>query len=805
MNPKGAADRKPDSYEITRPDFPDEAATGGLQITAEAEGGRETETGISPFFAGATRQLINGVDLASGVPLGLSVLSSTGDPAGDVETIFNNDMAANPKVPVTRFDLSGYGGSNFSKWENPYAIFAETAKTQFQVTVGRTALEIIKVASVLHPWGIKVTRSVIVERRSGGGVIRRDTGWQATSPGLLDYRYSDPTDPAPDPQVADYAFDAGVFKGLFGIRGIRPAPGLPFSSGGATFVPYYFDAELALEGLAGHTPANGILGWLQTAPNGAPASRDALRALLQSQGAAGGPVDAWIDFGASKLPFRAQRIEMDVTDDGGAPLFVATVRGVPKLPTTGAWSVVQRPVAVVPPDGGEAVPVSETRGVPIVRRYAVRYPAGVATAFAEPPRDLAVPVGDWRMADPVDLLVPAAPQNDYCLLQSAPTHGFLFPRPYARNSGAARVLSDAAPELAVIIARATSKGAFPPPGNAIRLAAPMPFDVGPGGSMALPGVVSVVNHPTPLRIAGESGHGSLLSYDGSTLELELTADKWRADFTGLTMWSDIAGLVGATGAKLRIVGSTDQRPQVAEIETLVYEPVERILTYLPIFGVRDKLGPIDLGASNAKHEIKIDIATIQEVPKNGFSIAGGSIKLLLGAGGSTGFDMATGGVKASGQLTAGAKGEFPFLSVGVASAYIIVQLDVTFSIASVVGVVKSESLELVAFAGVGVKGEIGPFKAYAYLGIGFVFVYDFVADVAKFGGLVRFEAGVDLKIVKVKLLAELKGIVYKAIPAGETTEKTLCDYAGKVKLQVDIFLIISISATYTVSDTKALD
>lgn len=324
--------------------------------------------------------------------------------------------------------------------------------------------------------------------------------------------------------------------------------------------------------------------------------------------------------------------------------------------------------------------------------------------------------------------------------------------------------------------------------------------------MALPGVVSVVNHPTPLRIAGESGHGSLLSYDGSTLELELTADRWRAEFAGLTMWSDIAGLVGATGAKLRIVGSTDQRPQVAEIETLVYEPVERILTYLPIFGVRDKLGPIDLGASNAKHEIKIDIATIQEVPKNGFSIAGGSIKLLLGAGGSTGFDMATGGVKASGQLTAGAKGEFPFLSVGVASAYIVVQLDVTFSIASVVGVVKSESLELVAFAGVGVKGEIGPFKAYAYLGIGFVFIYDFVADVAKFGGLVRFEAGVDLKIVKVKLLAELKGVVYKAIPPdGGTTEKTLCDYAGKVKLQVDIFLIISISATYTVSDTKALD
>ena len=177
-----------------------------------------------------------------------------------METIFNNDMAANPQVPVTRFDLSGYGGSNFSEWENPFAIFAEAAKTQFQVAVGRTALEIIKVASVLHPWGIRVTRSVIVERRSGGGVIRRDTGWQATSPGLFDYRYIDPTAPAPDIAVADYAFDAGIFRGCStsAASGRRPACRSPRRR--RRFVPYYFDAELALEGLAGRTAAIGILG-----------------------------------------------------------------------------------------------------------------------------------------------------------------------------------------------------------------------------------------------------------------------------------------------------------------------------------------------------------------------------------------------------------------------------------------------------------------------------------------------------------------------------------------------------------------
>ena len=76
------------------------------------------------------------------------------------------------------------------------------------------------------------------------------------------------------------------------------------------------------------------------------------------------------------------------------------------------------------------------------------------------------------------------------------------------------------------------------------------------------------------------------------------------------------------------------------------------------------------------------------------------------------------------------------------------------------GAVTSEKLELMAFVGIGVEGKIGPFKAYAFLGIGFVLVYDAIADQTKYGGLVALEAGVDLVIVKVKIRAELKGLVY---------------------------------------------
>ena len=117
---------------------------------------------------------------------------------------------------------------------------------------------------------------------------------------------------------------------------------------------------------------------------------------------------------------------------------------------------------------------------------------------------------------------------------------------------------------------------------------------------------------------------------------------------------------------------------------------------------------------------------------------------------------------------------------------------------------------MLAFVGIGVKGSIGPFQAYAYLGIGFVLSYDIINDKPKYGGLVKLEAGVEVVVVKIKLTAELQGLVYKdnvALPPPEvgTEEKTLCDYSGKVKLQVDIFLIISINASYSFSGTKELE
>lgn len=803
LQPKDQGPRRADRYDYNRPRFPDMQSEGGIQVVAHAEYGKPDNGGVSPMFQGRMRQLLNGVDLPSGLPLGISVLGDTSpQPQGSVETIFNNDMAANPKVPVTRIDLSGYGGSNFSDWNNPFAAFAEAAKVQFRYMIGRTALEVIKVNSVLHPWGIRVTRSVTIERRPGGGVIRRDSGWQAFTPGLFDYRYIDPaigTDTA-DIQVAPYAFDAGVFRGLFNVRTIRPAPGAVFSDSGATLVPYYFDADVALEGVPGRTGAFGILGYLQAEPNGKPASAAAIQSLIQQQGPIGGPIETWMDFGGSGLPFRAQRIEVGLADDGGSPLFVATVRGVPKLPETGAWSVVTRPVASIPAGGGEAVPVAESRGVPVVRRYPIAYPAGNDDAFTEPP--LTGTAGDYRFADAADVLVPAAPANDYALVQSTPTHAFLYPRPFVDAATAPRIESGHQAALADIFARSTSKGAFPPAGNTIELpAGSLHFDVTPGGKLALSQPIVIASHPTPLRIGGTTGHGSSLFYNTATLRLDIEADRWEAEFTGLRIWSDISGLNEISGSEMRIVGSTDQRPQIAEMSTLMLQEIEDILTFIPIFGTRGTQGPIDLGATNAKHELKIDVKYgVTIPPTQAVFPAGAGIKLKLFVKQSTGVDLATGGAKASATFGVALEGKIPIVSFAVVAVFIVVSGEITFSLTSVSGTVTSEKLELMAFVGIGVEGKIGPFKAYAFLGIGFVLVYDAIADVTKYGGLVALEAGVDLVIVNVKIRAELKGLFYFD-PVAAVNK---CDYSGSVKVQVDIFLVFSISATYQVTETATI-
>lgn len=793
--------RKPDSYEITEPNFIVEdnqegklEVKGGLQITVKAENGEQGKDKKSSSFEGRIVQLKNGVDL-SGAPLGLSVLSAKSDPVGDVESIFNRQMEINPIVPVTRFDLSGYGGSNFSDWNDPFARFGETAKVQFQVIGGRTTLEIVKVMGWLYPWMVKSTRSVIVERTSGGGVIRRDTGWQAITEGICDSRYADA-----DEVIENlYDFDGGIFKGFFNIRQIRPAPGLPFSTGDATFAPYYFDADLVLDGLKDQkrVPVTGVLSWLQVKPTSKPVTPDQLRSLIKAQGPPGGSLEAWIEFGTSRLPFRARRIEIDVVDNPitGRPTFVATVRGVPKLPNTGAWSVVQRNVKNVLGGSGEAVPVSETKGVPVIRRYPIQYPL-TKQVFSEPPLMSGSLPGDWRMADPADLFSPGDPENDYCFLQNTPTHAFLYPRPVAEISKSQKISSTVSPEIADIFMRSTSKGAFPPRPNNIRLDTTLEFNV-INDSLELDRKISL----SPIKslwLAGQSGQGTQLTYDNSSIEIEISSNNWSAKFDNLRLWSDIAGFQRANGAQFNLNGSSRTKSQVTKIRPLLPEKIENLLSLIPGFTNRQEVGPIELSATNAKHEIKIGFALEVQIPPNS------DVSVWLGLGASIGYDFANKFKKAL-ELFAVLRAEFPIYGV---PAFVHLELlfsagiETTFAISNSTlntstGIIPKEKLELALLVGVGKKQAL--YSAYFGIGIYLPIPFKTFWDL---GLIVRAEGKIKIKIAEVKLKLKLSGEAKgKLDPDQYNSKKFICSWTLKVKINVEIAFLTSINTTYSISDS----
>lgn len=343
LTPQHTVTRNAGALTIVQPAFPQKGMKGGIQLNLLAESGHPKFESRSPGFEGFMAQTLNGYELFTGTELGLSVLGATLQPEASVETQFNKEFSASgtaAMVPVTRFDLSGYGASNFSAWDNPGAM-ASVGKVQFKIMVGRTAFEVVKFVSKIYPWGMTVTRSVTIERRSGGGVIRKDSGWQAAKAGIFDFRVTGiPTNP--------YVFRPGVFRGCFDAKNIRPASNTiiqlsdPANGNNVELAPVYFDANVQLDGQVDTTiTSNGVLGFIQLEPkpdtNVEPwqprlLSPAALQKLITDQGAIGGPVDAMLDVGNSNFRFRASRFEVDVTDSAGTPQFIGIIRGQPVLP-----------------------------------------------------------------------------------------------------------------------------------------------------------------------------------------------------------------------------------------------------------------------------------------------------------------------------------------------------------------------------------------------------------------------------------------------------------------------------------------
>lgn len=369
-------------------------------------------------------------------------------------------------LPLRRYELSGYGASLFSLWRDTQSAGPAIVKAQFDVIVGRTALEVIQMQSVLHPWHVRVVRTITIERQAGGWMLREDSGWVAASRGFFEYT-------APADTFTPARRHPGAILGVEDVRRIElvgaqfdlPArPGSPDPTP-STWQEVRFDADvlfaagpaprLVLAGgtAGGRCPTRGATGWILIGgpkdggapPRVAPASAAQVFDLLSVRGAAQAPLECSVLLGGTAaepgLSYRVARVEVGCNGDTLQPHLVAALRGAPLLPRDGAWSLAR--IAAADP-----APVALAAGFPVPL---VQPNAGAAGH------------GRWHLADPQDItrLGDAdTPALRYALVQSLGTQKLLFPRPRVGNDPEPVTLPQP-PQLADMGALLHAAGVFP--------------------------------------------------------------------------------------------------------------------------------------------------------------------------------------------------------------------------------------------------------------------------------------------------------------------------------------------------------
>jgi hypothetical protein len=416
------------AISFNQPKFDADKVVGGIQISVLATSPDVGDDFETAGFKGATIQTRNLVELLTGIiPLDdngkpLSVLGPV------VDTIFNNDFepgGANPRVPVNRIDFSGYGATLFSNWLNPNAEIAATSQARFDVWRGRTSHEVIQVKSILYPWGLAVVRTITIQRTSGGGVTRYDSGWKAQGPGIYDFSYvvvgSGSKTTVPNP----FEFHPGVIKGIYNVTGIKDTGRIYNKPGGipaddVTMQEVFFDADVFVDDVqlgasGGFVPSKKQRGFVQLAPYQKPLTPLQFYILLQEEGSLGGPLDCVIDVGHSGQPMRIIKIDVSGVDNFGSYLFVSVGHGSLQLPKEGSWSLVKRKE-----NTKDIISIAEDAGLPVIREGQLN----------------TVPTQPYRFADPGDILHAASPTSDYGLLQSTGSQKVLFLRPTIQRNDA---------------------------------------------------------------------------------------------------------------------------------------------------------------------------------------------------------------------------------------------------------------------------------------------------------------------------------------------------------------------------------
>lgn len=472
------------AFGLNRPDFADHDLRGGHQLTVIAPSSDNPPNADQPnkSFDGFTRVFPFPPGGPPGNPIGYgyTVLGQ------DVGQIFQGEFGNNGGVPLQRIDFSGYGASIFSDWRDDKNPPPSIIKVQFNTITGRTGYEVVKAETILYPYCVRLVRTVTMLRKLAGWVDRKDTGWQAATPGEFIFLTGDFTGHV----------HKGAMLGVYNVRNIRdlegasnlitatPAPPPPYTDP-FRFRKVLFDAEIGIDSrvsvVAGGfvsnildgagkpitlVPSRDLVGYVQLSPvfdKNIPGDGYLPRlAQIASLTAQGGPftpdlpcVMAVASLGAKPgVGLRCTTAEVNMALIGAnSPAVVVAVRGAPQLPRDGAWGVGKR-------GSSEPAPhlLPPNTSIPLVQNAA----------------DTAA----WHFADTTDVLQLANPGNIYSFLQSTGTQKVLFERPTVPQAGVASggggqtpgIQLPAPPNFGDMGALLNATGFFPDIANAIVLA-----------------------------------------------------------------------------------------------------------------------------------------------------------------------------------------------------------------------------------------------------------------------------------------------------------------------------------------------
>ena len=567
-------------FVAVRPQFPDRELHGAQQLSLTAARRLFAQPGApSPGLPGWAVQ----TDNCAGAT---NVLDS-----GSVDDTFNATFAGELGiVPVQRIDFTGYGATVFSDWRHEGVLGSGVTQVKLEGMVGRTSREVVQVRSKLYPWGAVVVRTITMERTGGGGVFRRDSGWQAAG----DARYE-----------IDGEVHPGVVPRLTNIRRIRDTSNEYVRDYGGVEVKLTqvaFDADVEIESVtagangARLVPACDLVGYVQVLPIGVDLTAEQIDDLLAAKGPIGGAVDCELNVGESGLFMRLSRIEVDRTRTlGGFAQFVVVARGSVEVAGPGQWTFGYRG-----PGEAELHRLDANQTVPLIRAnpfFGVRPP--------------------YRIANASELHRIHNPQSEFGLVHASGAQRLLIPQPQVQWG--VNTLFGGAPVLfADMFALAGIVSYFPrtdrchplPSGAALRitdrgrgeLVVPPQPGLGPGQF----GVG--VNEYTMSESAGLRMRTRYLSGAVITLAIDSGGDpEWSCEYGPVAMLNDVENFPELLQTIGTVTSSSRAAPQIRNPQIVFGDalgPVQTIISLLTAFGLPL---PFDLSITNAEFVYKTGI------------------------------------------------------------------------------------------------------------------------------------------------------------------------------------------------------